>query len=242
MIPRRRGRPAPRGRGRPTSPRARQMQSRSPRGRAMARRRPGSPKNRATRPTINVADLRRRASTLPPKNFVDTMPKVGANSPRAPRGPRSGIQLANQNAMQRQMEAAARANMAQGGRAGKGQAIQRPRPNPAAGKGQAIQRPIPNRDGRMSLMNQMQRDIARAAQMAPNRPRPMTPRPMPQSNYARQPMPAQQLQRGMGRGPMPRANIGQIQAPRPTFGQQMRPKAPRQRLNRRRARIIPRRR
>jgi hypothetical protein len=227
MIPRRRGRPAPRGRGRPTSPRARQMQSRSLRGRAMARRRPGSPKNRATRPTINVADLRRRAGTLPPKNFVDTMPKVGANNPRAPRGPRSGIQLANQNAMQRQMEAAARANMAQGGR---------------AGKGQAIQRPIPNRDGRMSLMNQMQRDIARAAQMAPNRPRPMTPRPMPQSNYARQPMPAQQLQRGMGRGPMPRANIGQIQAPRPTFGQQMRPKAPRQRLNRRRARIIPRRR
>jgi len=249
MISRRRGRPSPRGpQSRPVTPRGRGRPAPRGRGRPSPRGRAGSPKNRATRPTINVADLRRRAGTLPPKNFVDTMPKVGANIPRAPRGPRSGIQLANQNAiMQRQMEAAA---LSQAGRAGKGQAIQRPRPRGPQGPMRAQQdrnftapqRPIPNRDGRMGLMNQMQRDIARAAQMAPNRQRPMTPRPMPQSNYARQPMPAQQIQRGMGRGPMQRANIGQIQAPRPTFGQQMRPKAPGQRLSRRRARIIPRRR
>ena len=110
-------------------------------------------------------------------------------------------------------------------------------------------------------MAQMQADLARAARanMAAARQRPpgismdpgrgtfgrgmrgpQGPRPMPPSNYMRQPMPPQQMQRGMGRGPMPRANIGQIQAPRPTFGQQMRPIAPGQRLSRRR--VTPRRR
>lgn len=250
---RRRGRPtpprgpqsrpaAPRGRGRPTSPRARQMQSKSPRGRAMARRRPGAQKNRATRPTISVADLRRKAGTLPPKRLVPNR-----------QFDLRAAELKNRNrANEMLMQAAARSNP----RAGKGRPIQTPRPAPAAGKGQAIQRPmpgglqgpmraqqdrnfaapqrpIPNRDGRMA---QMQADLARQASIANAAAarRPSIMGSLGQSNYARQPMPTQQLQRGMGRGPMPRANIGQIQAPRPTFGQQMRPMAPGQRLNRRR--------
>ena len=289
-MARRRARPIPR-RGRPTSPRARQMQSKSPRGRAMARRsaerlranaisrrRSGAPKNRATRPTINVADLRRKAGTLPPKNFVDTMPKVGANNPRAPRGPMSGIQLANQNAMRlKMMNEARRAMMSRPGvgavssmqdllqkqqqiggairggpqeginlanraialprRGGSGRAAARaagdPRsfmnPRQAAqfnrsrGMGNVPQRPIPNRDGRMAELQaavERQKAAARRGFMGS----------LGQSNYARQPMPAQQIQRGMGRGPMARGNIGQIQAPRPTFGQQMRPSLPRRRL------------
>ena len=143
----------------------------------------------------------------------------------------------------------------------------------------APQRPIPNRDGRMAQMQAALARKARAEAAAarrrppaismdprrgtfgkafnPDRANPsknLPPRPMPQSNYARQPMPAQQPQRVMGRGPMlvqqpqrvmgrgpmPRANIGQIQAPRPTFGQQMRSMAPGQRLRRRR--LTPRRR
>ena len=159
--------------------------------------------------------------------------------PRAPRGPMSGIQLANQNAMQRQMDAAL------GSQAGK-------RGSLFGAMGNVPQRPIPNRDGRMA---QYRADLARAASksmgtarqrppaisMDPRRGTfgqgmrgPQGPRPMPPSNYMRQIMPAQQMQRGMGRGPMQRANIGQIQVSRPTFGQQMRPKAPGQRLNRRR--------
>ena len=234
-------RPAPRGRGRPTSPRARQMQSRSPRGRALARRRAGSQKNRATRPTINVADLRRKAGTLPPKNFVDTMPRTGStsrppinpgqqlrnfmnNMPR-PRvgGPQEGINLANR-AIALPIRggsgrAAARA-------AGDPRSFMNPRQaaqfNRSRGIGNVPQRPIPNRDGRMAELQaavERQKAAARRGFMGS----------LGQSNYARQPMPAQQIQRGMGRGPMPRANIGQIQAPRPTFGQQMRPSIPRRR-------------
>ena len=231
----------------PRGPKGSQAASKSPRGRAMAKmspsqvrslrarspraRGPKGPQSGATsRPTINLGQGLRK--------FMDTMP-------RAPRGPMSGIQLANQNAMQRQMDAAL------GSQAGK-------RGSLFGAMGNVPQRPIPNRDGRMA---QMQADLARAARanMAAARQRPpgismdpgrgtfgrgmrgpQGPRPMPPSNYMRQPMPAQQLQRGMGRGPMPRANIGQIQAPRPTFGQQMRPIAPGQRLSRRR--VTPRRR
>lgn len=270
-------RPAPRGRGRP-SPRGPQPlrdlrpggSSRSAprgRGRPSPRGRAGAQKNRATRPTINVADLRRKAGTLPPKNFVDTMPRapragVGAVSNMRDLlqkqlqiggairgGPQEGINLANRAiALPRRGgsgRAAARA-------AGDPRSFMNPRQaaqfNRSRGMGNVPQRPIPNRDGRMA---QMQAALARQASIAnaaaARRPsiigsmdprrgtfgKAFDPRPMPQSNYARQPMPAQQLQRGMGRGPMPRANIGQIQAPRPTFGQQMR--SPR-------ARIIPRRR
>ena len=209
-APRGRGRPTPRGRGRPTSPRARAMQSKSPRGRALARRRAGAQKNRATRPTLSVTELRRKAGTLP-------RPQAG------------GIAGAMGNLGARAVEIAAlRGAAGSNPRAGKGSPIQAPRPAPAAGKGQAIQRPIPNRDGRMA---QMQADLARQASMANAAAarRPSIMGSLGQSNYARQPMPAQQIQRGMGRGPMPRANIGQIQAPRPTFGQQMRPSIPRRR-------------
>jgi hypothetical protein len=263
-APRGRGRPtAPRGRGRPTSPRGPQgrkapgavssMQdllrkqkeiggvirggSRGPRG----PQGPQGPRSGATsRPTINPGQQLR--------NFMNTMPRAPrAGGPQGPRGPRSGIQLANQNAMQRQMEAALSSQAGRGSMFGT--------------MGNVAQRPIPNRDGRMA---QMQADLAREAarvNMAAARQRPLGismdpgrgtfgrgmrgpqgPRPMPPSNYMRQMMAPQQLQRGMGRGPMPRANVGQIQAPRPTFGQQMRPIAPGQRLSRRRARIIPRRR
>ena len=264
-APRGRGRPTPRGRGRP-SPRGPQPlrdlrpggSSRSAprgRGRPSPRRRPGAQKNRATRPTINVADLRRKAGTLPPKNFVDTMPRTRStgrppidpgqqlrnfmnNMPR-PRvgGPQEGINLANRAIAlpRRGGRAAARA-------AGDPRSFMNPRQaaqfNRSRGIGNVPQRPIPNRDGRLA---QMQAALARQASIAnaaaARRPSIMgsmdprrgtfgkafDPRPMPQSNYARQPMPAQQIQRGMGRGPMARGNIGQVQAPRPTFGQQMRP-------------------
>ena len=269
-MARRRARAIPR-RGRPTSPRARQMQSKSPRGRAMARKRPGAPKNRATRPTINVADLRRKAGTLPTsprgprglqsratsrpsidpgqqlRNFMNNMPR-----PRVG-GPQEGINLANRAIALRRRggsgRAAARA-------AGDPRSFMSPRQaaqfNRSRGMGNVPQRPIPNRDGRLA---QMQAALARQAAVDRAAPRGslmgslgqrppvismdprrgtfgkgLDPRKMPQSNYARQPMPAQQIQRGMGRGPMARGNIGQIQAPRPTFGQQMRPSIPRRRL------------
>lgn len=221
--------PAPRGRGRP-SPRGPQPlrdlrpggSSRSAprgRGRPSPRGRAGFQKNRATRPTLSVADLRRKAGTLPrPRAGGSAGGLVGA-----------GVgAIGNLGAI-----GALRGAPGSNPRAGKGRPIQTPRPAPAAGKGRAIQRPIPNRDGRMA---QFQADIARAnrANIAASRQPdiaipPMAPRPMPTSDYMRQQMPPQQIQRGMGRGPMPRANIGQIQAPRPTFGQQMRSPLPRRR-------------
>jgi len=143
---------------------------------------------------------------------IATMPRAPrAGGPQGPRGPMGGIQLAQRNAIQRQMEAALGSQARRGSMSGT--------------MGNVAQRPIPNRDG---LMAKYQAEAARA--INPDRARPpMTPRPMPTSDYMRQMMPPQQMQRGMGRGPMPRANIGQIQAPRPTFGQQMRPPLPRRR-------------
>ncbi len=248
--PRGRGRPAPRGRGpqgpsrgRPTSPRgpqgtkrlvpnrqfdlrAAELKKRKRANETLMKAAEGSrgPQSGATgRPTINPGqDLR---------NFMDTMR-------RAPRGPMSGAQLSNRNRMQQQMmQAEARANMAQGGRGSLFGAM-----------GNVQQRLIPNRDGGMANMAQMQamgaaRQRPPAISMDPRRGtfgKAFNPRPMPPSNYMRQIMPAGQMQRGMGRGPMARANIGQIQASRPTFGQQMRSTAPGQRLKR--SRIIPRRR
>jgi hypothetical protein len=206
IIPRRRGRPAPRGRG-PQGP---------SRGRPTSLRGPQGPRSRATsRPTVNPGQGL--------KNFMDTMPRAPrAGGPQGPRGAYGRNGLAQRNAMQRQLEAAARSQAGRGSLFGT--------------MGNVAQRPIPNRDGRMA---QMQADLARAARanmgsMGQGMRGPQGPRPMPPSNYMRQIMPAQQMQRGMGRGPMQRANIGQIQASRPTFGQQMRPKAPGQRLNRRR--------
>ena len=253
-MARRRARAIPR-RGRPTSPRARQMQSKSPRGRAMARRRPGQPTSprppRGPQGSPRARRNRRRAQALkrptsprgpqgprsgatsrPPINppgqglrkFIDTMPKAIDTMPRGPQGPRGpmgGIQLAQRNAMQRQL--GARRGMLGGARA-------------PLGGASVPQRPIPNRDGRMAQMQAaLAREASRANAAAARRPSIMG--SLGQSNYTRQPMPPQQMQRGMGRGPMPRANIGQIQAPRPTFGQQMRSPLPR-----RRGRIIPRRR
>ena len=217
---------------------------------------PQGPRSKATsRPTIDPGQELR--------NFMNTMPRAPrAGGPQGPRGPRSGIQLANQNAMQRQMEAALGSQARRVSLLGKAIGPRGPQGPMRAQQDRnftALQRPIPNRDGRMA---QMQADLARQASIAnaaaarrpsiigsmdPSRGTfgrgmrgPQGPRPMPPSNYMRQPMPPQQMQRGMGRGPMPRANIGQIQAPRPTFGQQMRPIAPGQRLSRRR--VTPRRR
>lgn len=272
IIPRRRGyaRPtSPRGRGRPTSPRGPQGSPRARRNRrrAQAVKRPTSPRGpqgrKASGAVSSMQDLLRR------QKETGGVIRGGPRGPQGPRGPMGGIQLAQRNAIQRQMEAAARS---QAGRAGKGQAIQRPRPGGPQGPMRAqqdrnfaaLQRPIPNRDGRMAQMQAYIDRANRANAAAAGRPpaismdprrgtfgrafnpdranpsRNLPPRPMPPSNYMRQPMPPQQMQRGMGRGPMPRANIGQIQAPRPTFGQQMRPIAPGQRLSRRR--VTPRRR
>tara|TARA_X000001388_G_scaffold65327_1_gene51803 strand:+ start:479 stop:931 length:453 start_codon:yes stop_codon:yes gene_type:complete len=150
--------------------------------------------------------------------------------------------------MQQQMMEAARANIAQGGRRG----------SLFGAMGNVPQRPIPNRDGRMAQMQAAQARAQRGGKGQGIK----TPRPtgasdmafqralnqrqsamreargsMPSSNYMRQQMPPQQIQRGMGRGPMQRANIGQVQAPRPTFNQQIN-QSPRGR----RGRIIPRRR
>jgi hypothetical protein len=183
--------------------------------------------------------------------------------PRAPRGPMSGIQLANRNRMQRQMQAAARANMAQGGRRSLFGARGRQGPSRfQQDRNFAVpQRPIPNRDGRMaSMQNDLRTAQARAQGGGKGQgikaPRPQSPMnkvnpqnqmnlrmaqaraQMPQSNYMRQPMPPQQIQRGMGRGPMQRGNTGSAQAPRPLFNQQMRQPQARQPLPRRRAQPV----
>ena len=181
------------------------------RRRAQAVKKPTAPRGPQGSPRARINRRRAQAVKRP-------------TSPQGPRGPMGGMRLAQRNAMQRQLEAAARSQAGRGSLFGT--------------MGNVAQRPIPNRDGRMANMAQFQADAARANIAAARRPSIMG--SLGQSNYARQPMPAQQLQRGMGRGPMPRANIGQIQAPRPTFGQQMRPIAPGQRLSRRR--VTPRRR
>jgi hypothetical protein len=251
------------------------MASKSPRGRAMARmspsqvrslrarspraRGPQGPRSRATsRPTINPGQGLR--------NFIDTMPRVSQGGrPRAPRGPMSGVQLSNRNRMQRQMQAAARANMAQGGRRGSlfgamGNVPQRPIPNrdgrmaqmqaaqaraQRGGKGQGIKTPRPTGASDMAFqraLNQRQSAMREARQRPPSIS--MDPskgtfgKGMRQSDYMRQQMPPQQIQRGMGRGPMQRANIGQVQAPRPLFNQQMRQPQTRQPLPRRRAQPV----
>jgi hypothetical protein len=256
-APRGRGRPTARGRGsqgplrgRPTSPRGPQGRKSSGavssmqellrrqketggviRGGPRGPRGPQGPRSKATsRPTINPGQgLRKFIDTMP--KAIDTMPRAPrAGGPQGPRRPNVGIQLANQNAMQRQMEAALGS---QAGRGTFGRGMRGPQGPMRAQQDRNFaripQRPIPNRDGRMA---QMQADLAREASRAnaaAARGRPTTPRPMPPSNYMRQMMAPQQLQRGMGRGPMPRANIGQVQAPRPTFGQQMRSPLPRRR-------------
>ena len=170
---------------------------------------------------------------------MDTMPRAPrAGGARAPRGPMGGTQLANRNAMQRQMEAAIR---------DRGDVVRQKMLSEARvplGGASVPQRPIPNRDGRLA---QLQADIARAQKLrgqqslrgvfSPDRANPsrnLPLRPMPQSNYARQQMPPQQIQRGMGRLPMARANIGQIQTPLPAFTTQMRQPIPRRRIPRRR--------
>jgi len=174
------------------------------------------------------------------RNFMNNMPR-----PRVG-GPQAGINLANRAiALPRARggRAAARAagdprsfmspRQAEQFNRSRGMGIDRSR-----GMGNVPQRPIPNRDGRMAELQaavERQRAAARGSlmgSMGQGMRGPQGPRPMPPSNYMRQPMPPQQIQRGMGRGPMGRGNIGQVQAPRPTFGQQMR--GPR-------ARIIPRR-
>ena len=262
--PRGRGRPtAPRGpRGSQAaskSPRGRAMASKSPRGRAMARM---SPRQRAAMVRSNNARARgpqgpRSGATSRPtinpgqglRNFIDTMPRVSqGGGPRAPRGPMSGVQLSNRNRMQRQMQAAAGSLF--GTRGGQGPMRAQQDRNFAV-----PQRPIPNRNGSLA---QMQARVQRGGKGQGIK----TPRPtgasdmafqralnqrqsamreargsMPSSNYMRQQMPPQQIQRGMGRGPMQRANVGQVQAPRPTFNQQIN-QSPRGR----RGRIIPRRR
>jgi hypothetical protein len=248
------------------SPRGRAMASKSPRGRAMARMSPRQraamvrsnnararglqgPRSGATsRPTVNPGQGLR--------NFMDTMPRVSqGGGPRAPRGPMSGVQLSNRNRMQRQMQAAAGSLF--GARGGQGPMRAQQDRNFAV-----PQRPIPNRDGRMANMQNDLRAAQARAQRGGKGQGIKTPRPtgasdmafqralnqrqsamreargsMPSSNYMRQQMPPQQIQRGMGRGPMQRANIGQVQAPRPTFNQQIN-QSPRGR----RGRIIPRRR
>lgn len=243
-----RGRPMGRGRsrGRPTPPRGPQgpMKSRGPQkpqGRrssgALSSMRDllqkqkeiggaikGGPQSRATsRPTVNLGQGL--------KKFMDTMPRVSQGGGlRAPRGPMSGIQLANQNAMQRQMDAAL------GSQAGK-------RGSLFGAMGNVPQRPIPNRDGRMAFqggLNQTQLDMRKARGRGLNQ-RQLDMRKargsMPSSNYMRQQMPPQQSQNAMGRGPMPRANIGSVQAPQPNFNKQIN-QSPRGR----RGRVIPRRR
>jgi hypothetical protein len=207
------------------------------RRRAQAVKKPTAPRGPQGSPRARINRRRAQAVKRP------TSPR-GPQGPQGPRGPMGGIQLAQRNAMQRQLEAAARSQAGRGSLFGT--------------MGNVAQRPIPNRDGRMAQMQAaLAREASRVNAAAAGRPPaismdprrgtfgrgirgPQGPRPMPPSNYMRQLMPAQQLQRGMGRGPMPRANIGQIQAPRPTFGQQMRPIAPGQRLSRRR--VTPRRR
>ena len=264
---RRRGRPSPKGRGRPTPPPPpKGPQSRpAPRGKARSaprgRGRPTPPRGKPTSPRGRFG----RGRPTPPRG------KPTPKNPKfrgGPRGPQEGINLANKALANKAIalprpggRAAARAagdprsfmspaQAAQFNRS-RGMGIDRGR-----GMGNVPQRPIPNRDGRMA---NLQAELAKAQRLRgqqsllgafnPNRANPsrnLPPRPMPQSNYARQPMPPQQIQRGMGRGPMARGNIGQVQAPQPTFGQQMRPILrpiqPGQRLNRRRARVIPRRR
>jgi hypothetical protein len=256
---------SPRGRAMASkSPRGRAMarmspsQVRSLRARSPRARGPQGPRSRATsRPTINPGQGLR--------NFIDTMPRVSQGGrPRAPRGPMSGVQLSNRNRMQQQMMEAARANMAQGGRRGSlfgamGNVPQRPIPNrdgrmaqmqaaqaraQRGGKGQGIKTPRPTGASDMAFqraLNQRQSAMREARQRPPSIS--MDPskgtfgKGMRQSDYMRQQMPPQQIQRGMGRGPMQRANIGQVQAPRPTFNQQIN-QSPRGR----RGRIIPRRR
>ena len=232
--------------GQPTSPRPPRGPQGSPRARrnrrrAQALKRPTSPRGpqgprsgATSRPPINPPGqgLRKFIDTMP--KAIDTMPR----GPQGPRGPMGGIQLAQRNAMQRQLEAAARSQAGRGSLLGKAIGPRGPQGPMRAQQDRNFavpQRPIPNRDGRMAQMQADLARISRANAAAARRPSIMG--SLGQSNYTRQPMPPQQMQRGMGRGPMPRANIGQIQAPRPTFGQQMRSPLPR-----RRGRIIPRRR
>ena len=233
--------------------RKRRTGTRGPQGRA-----PGGPQgsgprgSRKSRPTkpLSVTELRRKAGTLPKK------PRSKATSrPAIVPGKSLKDYFGNRPQISQAAGMAGRQSPMASLRVGKGAPIQRPTPV-------IPQRPIPNRDGRMALM---QAELANAQKLrgqqslrgvfSPDRANPsrnlpptisMDPRRgtfgrgMRQSDYMRQQMPAQQLQRGMGRGPMQRANIGQIQAPRPTFGQQMRPIAPGQRLRRGRM-VLPRR-
>tara|TARA_R110002020_G_scaffold1859_2_gene8514 strand:+ start:74 stop:703 length:630 start_codon:yes stop_codon:yes gene_type:complete len=155
------------------SPRARAMASNSSRRRAMARM---SPRQRAAMVRSNNARARgpqSKATSRPTvnpgqglRNFMDTMPRVGG--PQVSRGPMSGTQLANQNAMQRKMEAAL------GSQAGK-------RGSLFGAMGNVPQRPIPNRDGRFG--KGMQQSNYMRQQMSPQQSQNAMGRgPMPRAN------------------------------------------------------------
>jgi len=165
-----RGRRAPRptrSRGRASAPRpavfgSRPGGQRSARARALARRR-----GRGRNTNRGRASAQRRASmrAAAQKRAQARRAAAQKRGPQKPRGPMSGIQLANQNATQRQMQAAARANMAQGGRRSLFGARGRQGPSRfQQDRNFAVpQRPIPNRDGRMaSMQNDLRAAQARA--------------------------------------------------------------------------------
>ena len=127
--------------------------------------------------------------------------------------------IPNRDGRMANMQNDLRAAQARAQRGGKGQGIKTPRPTGASDM--AFQRALNQRPPSIS-MDPSKGTFGKG---------------MRQSDYMRQQMPPQQIQRGMGRGPMQRANIGQVQAPRPTFNQQIN-QSPRGR----RGRIIPRRR